>query len=49
MKKYTNTIIINGEKYTNTVEAESYREALKIQKQRKDKSKNTFSGRLTLA
>ena len=46
MKAYTNTVIINGEKYTNTVKAENYKEALKIQKDRKAKSKNTFEGRL---
>jgi hypothetical protein len=46
MKTYTNTVIINGEKFTNKVEAENYKEALKIQKQRKSKSKNTFEGRL---
>lgn len=49
MKTYTNTVIINGEKYTNTVEANSYKEALKIQKYRKLKSKNTFEGRLMLS
>ena len=49
MKKYTNTVIINGERYTNTVEAENYKEDLKIQKERKEKSKNTFEGRLTLS
>ena len=26
MKAYTNTVIINGEKYTNTVKAENYKE-----------------------
>lgn len=49
MKTYTNTIIINGERYTNTVDAENYKEALKLQKDRKEKSKNTFEGRLTLS
>lgn len=49
MKTYTNTVIINGEKFTNKVEAENYKEALKIQKERKAKSKNTFEGRLTLS
>ena len=48
MKTYTNTVIINGQKFTNKVEAENYKEALKIQKERKAKSKNTFEGRLTL-
>ena len=47
MKTYTNTVIINGEKFTNKVEAESYKESLKIQKERKAKSKNMFEGRLT--
>jgi len=46
MKTYTNTVIINGEKFTNTVEANDYKEALKIQKERKAKSKNNFEGRL---
>ena len=49
MKTYANTVIINGEKFTNKVEAENYKEALKIQKERKAKSKNTFEGRLTLS
>jgi len=49
MKTYVNTVIVNGVKYTNTVEASSYKEALKIQKERKHKSKNTFEGALTLA
>lgn len=46
MKTYTNTVVINGEKFTNTVEAENYKEALKIQKERRAKSKYTFEGRL---
>lgn len=49
MKTYTNTVFINGEKFTNKVEAENYKDALKIQKERKAKSKNTFEGRLILA
>lgn len=49
MKTYTNTVIINGVKYTNIVKAENFKEALKIQKDRKAKSKNTFQGRLTLS
>jgi hypothetical protein len=49
MKKYTNTVVINGVSYTNTVEAESHKEALEIQKERKKKSRNTFKGRLTLS
>ena len=48
MKTYTNTVIINGQKFTNKVEAENYKEALKIQKERKVKSKNIFEGKLTL-
>ena len=48
MKTYTNTVIINGQKFTNTVEASNYKEALKIQKERKAKSKNIFEGKLTL-
>lgn len=47
MEKFVNTVLINGQKFTNTVEAENYKEALKIQKERKAKSKNTFVGRLT--
>jgi len=49
MKTYTNTVIINGEKFTNKVEAKNYQEALKIQKERKAKSRNTFQGRLTIS
>lgn len=49
MKTYTNTVIINGQKFTNKVEAENYKEALKIQKERKAKSKNKFEGRLALS
>lgn len=49
MKTYTNTVIINGEKFTNRIVAENYSEALKIQKERKAHSKNTFQGRLTLS
>lgn len=48
MKTYINTVIINGQKFTNTVDASNYKEALKIQKERKAKSKNTFEGKLTL-
>lgn len=48
MKTYSNTVIINGQKFTNKVEAENYKEALKIQKERKSKSKNIFEGKLTL-
>ena len=46
MKTYTNTVIINGEKFTNKVEANEYKEALKIQKERKRHSKHIFEGRL---
>lgn len=49
MKTYTNTVIINGEKFTNTVEASNYKEALKIQKERKARSRNSFEGRLILS
>lgn len=49
MKTYTNKVIINGEKYTNQIDAENYKEALKIQRDRKAKSRNTFEGRLTLS
>ena len=48
MKIYTNTVLINGVKYTNSVEAENYKEALKIQKERKARSRNTFEGRLKI-
>ena len=48
MKTYTNTVIINGEKFTNKVDASDYKEALKIQKERKAKSKHTFDGHLIL-
>jgi hypothetical protein len=46
MKTYTNTVIINGQKFTNKVEAENYIDALKIQKDRKSNSKNKFEGHL---
>jgi hypothetical protein len=49
MKTYTNIVVINGEKFTNKVEANNYKEALKIQKERIAHSKNTFQGRLTLS
>ena len=49
MKTYTNTVIINGEKFTNKVEAENYKEAMEIQKARKAKSKHSFEGRLILS
>ena len=49
MKTYTNTVIINGDKFTNKVEASDYKEALKIQKERKAKSKYIFEGRLILS
>lgn len=49
MKTYTNKVIINGEEFTNKVEAENYKEAVKIQKERKAKSKYTFQGRLILS
>jgi hypothetical protein len=49
MKTYTNTVIINGQKFTNKVEAENYNDALKIQKYRKSISKNKFEGRLNKA
>lgn len=48
MKTYTNIVIINGKKFTNKVEAENYTEALKMQKERKAKSKYIFKGRLNL-
>jgi hypothetical protein len=48
MKKYTNTVIINGLKYPNIIEASNYKDALKQHKAQKQKSKNTFKGRLTI-
>lgn len=36
MKKYCNKIEINGEVFTHTVEAVSYKEALAINKKRKE-------------
>jgi hypothetical protein len=36
MRKYTNNIKINGEVFTHTVEAESYMEAVKINRCRKE-------------
>ena len=49
MKTYTNTVVVNGEKFTNKVEAENHKDALKIQKQRKSKSINKFEGHLILS
>lgn len=49
MKLYSNKIIINGTQYINLVKANSYKEALAIQKERKRKSRNTFRGRLEFA
>ena len=49
IKIYTNVIVINSVKYTNIIEAENYTEALKLQKERKVKSKNVFIGRLQFA
>ena len=48
MKKYINTVVINGVTYTNTVEAKNYKEALAIQRERKIKSKYIYKGHLTL-
>lgn len=48
MKTYVNKVIINGIEYTNIVKAFDYKEALKIQKERKRISRNTFKGRLIL-
>jgi hypothetical protein len=36
MKTYTNNIEINGQVFTNTVEATDYAEALRINKRRKE-------------
>ena len=47
MTKYFNIVVINGIDYTNVVEANNYKEALKIQKERKAKSNHTFKGKLT--
>lgn len=47
MKTYTNTVIINGERFTNTVTASNYNEARAIQKERKAKSRNIFTGQLS--
>ena len=43
---YINYIYINEVRYSNVVEAYTYKEALAIQKERKLKSKNRFEGRL---
>jgi len=48
MKTYTNTVIINGSRFTNKIEASNYKDALAIQKKRKEQSKHTFEGRLIL-
>jgi len=37
MKTYTNSIEINGQTFTHTVEANTFKEALAINKQRKSK------------
>lgn len=37
--KYTNKVRINGEEFTHTVEANSYKEALEINKKRKADAK----------
>jgi hypothetical protein len=47
-KKYINTVVINGSKYSNIIEAFNYSEALKIQRERKSKSRNQFIGRLQI-
>ena len=49
MKTYTNYIIINGESFTNTVKGYDYKEALQIQRKRKQQSNSTFKGRLILS
>lgn len=36
MKTYINKVEINGQVFTHTVEASSYKEAVKINKQRKE-------------
>lgn len=38
MKKYSNSIKINRERFTHTIEAYSYKEALEINKRRKVKA-----------
>lgn len=48
MKKYFNRVIINGVEYSNVMEAENYKEALRIHKEQKRKSRNKFKGRLEL-
>ena len=45
---YTNTVVINGIRFTNKIEASTYKDALVIQKNRKKQSKHTFEGRLIL-
>jgi len=35
MKSYFNTVVINGENFTHEIKADSYSEALKINKNRK--------------
>jgi hypothetical protein len=44
--KYYNKVQINGDWYTNTIEADNYKEALKKHAEQKRKSKNKFKGRL---
>ena len=39
MRKYTNKIEINGQVFTHTVEADSYKDAVEINRQRKYEAK----------
>ena len=39
MNKYINQVIINGVAYSHIIEASSYKEALEINKQRKEDAK----------
>jgi hypothetical protein len=49
MKTYTNTVIINGEEFTNKVNANTYKEALILHKEIKHNSNYKFKGRLILS
>ena len=45
-KTYGNYVYINGVKHSNIIKAYSYKEALAIQKKRKQNSCRKFEGRL---
>lgn len=51
MNRYSNKIEINGQEFTHNIEANSYKEALEINRERKKeavKKRRRIYGRLTL-